>query len=177
MLNYLTLGLPLLLLAALWPPYNVLIADAFLRKKYWMILAIIFSSLLGLSTSVFLMVQGAKLANINFNLVGGIFVLALGLRLFFTKENRKKKSTIGEHVQSLWTIFVVSFIPGVFSVTAAAGILNRDVGQVITVYLAGPLLGIFLGGILMAYGVKYAKLPLNRIGGILLLFIGIVMII
>ncbi len=175
MWQYLEIGLPLLFLAAIWPPYNILIAKSLIEKDYLVTLGIIFSSFLGLSLSVFLLVGGAKLTHLPLSLMGGVIVILLGIKMIFSKE-KKEKVNIAARFQTVFTTFLLSAVPGVYALTAASGFLKGDLNQVLTVYLAGPTLGITSGGLLIAYGVRYSKLPLNKIGGILLIFIGLKMI-
>ncbi len=175
LMHYFALGIPLLFLAALWPPYNVLIAEAILRKDRWMLMAIPVSSVLGLSLSVLVIFWSARIFGIPLSLVGGIIVIALGIKMFFSSESEGEIS-LGEKLSAIFTVFVVSAIPGVYAFTAAAGLERGDWGQVLTVYLAGPVLGIVLGGVLLAYGFKLTRLPPNKVGALLLFFVGVKMI-
>jgi|Deesub1362A_J573_1020465.scaffolds.fasta_scaffold11052_3 small neutral amino acid transporter SnatA (MarC family) len=174
-LSYLLLGISLLFLAAIWPPYNVFIAESIVKKDKWMLFAIPVSSVLGLTLSVLMIFWGAEVLGFSLSIIGGIVVILLGIKMFFSPPSEGKVN-LGEKVSMLFTVFLVSAIPGVYAFTAASGLQKGDLLQVLTVYLAGPIFGITLGGFLLAFGFKISKLPLNKVGSLLLLLIGIKMI-
>lgn len=173
--SYLVLGISLLFLAAIWPPYNVFIAESIVKKDKWMLFAIPSSSVLGLTLSVLMIFWGAEVLGFSLSIIGGIVVILLGIKMFFSPPSEEKVN-LGEKLSMLFTVFLVSAIPGVYAFTAASGLQKGDLLQVLTVYLAGPIFGITLGGILLAFGFKISKLPLNKVGSLLLLIIGIKMI-
>jgi small neutral amino acid transporter SnatA (MarC family) len=174
-LSYLALGISLLLLAAVWPPYNVFIAESIIKNDKWMLFAIPLSSILGLTLSVLMIFWGAQILGVSLSIIGGVVVIFLGIKMFFSPPSGEKVN-LGERLSMLFTVFLVSAIPGVYAFTAASGLQKGDLFQVLTVYLAGPVLGITLGGFLLAFGFKISKLPLNKVGAFLLFVIGLKMI-
>ncbi|MCL5291902.1 MAG: hypothetical protein M1548_05145 [Actinobacteria bacterium] len=52
---------------------------------------------------------------------------------------------------------------------------KRDFLQTAVVWISGPA-GILLGGVLLAYGVRFIELPIDKIGGTLILLIGLKML-
>jgi hypothetical protein len=83
---------------------------------------------------------------------------------------------VGERAEILGTAFLVSATPGVYSVTAAVGVERGDFLLILLVFMAGPILGITLGGFALHHGLKATRLPLSRIGGLILTAIGLWMV-
>ncbi len=175
MWRYLALGVPLLFLAAIWPPYNVFLAYFFSKKDFKTALGIILSSSVGLSLSVVLIFLGGRFANLPLNFIGAAIVGFLGVKMLFNQPVNTKFEVVSR-MEAISSTFFLSFIPGVFAFTAASGLYRGEIGQLITVFLAGPVLGISLGGLLLYLGVSLFKLPLNKIGGLLLIAIAIYML-
>ncbi|MHB0976778.1 MAG: hypothetical protein ACYC1U_06245 [Candidatus Aquicultorales bacterium] len=178
MFSYITLSLSLVALAAIWPPYNVYIADALGRKDRITVALIVVAAVLGLSVSSFLVAAGASLTKLPLGKIGGAFVVFTGVRLLLSKAPAREES-VGKAVRSREAVaasFLISATPGVYAVTVAHGIAKNDLLQALAAFIGGPL-GILLGGILLSAGLRMFALPVEKIGGSIVLAIGAWMII
>ncbi len=173
---HLTIFLTLLGLAALWPPYNIFIARALGQGDYLTAALTPVVSSVGLAIITAAMVAGASLVNLPLSLVGGIFVLLMGLRMLWKAPSHDAGLGTVEKAGMLGTVFLISLMPGVYSVTAAMGVQEGDYLLTALVFLAGPTLGITLGGVVLHHGFRATRLPLARVGGAVLAGIGLWMI-
>jgi hypothetical protein len=173
----LILFLSLLGLAALWPPYNIFIARALEEGDYLTVVLTPLVSTLGLSIITVALALGAGLTNLPLSPLGGAFVGLMGLRMLMRKSVEGSEGlAVGERAEILGTAFLVSATPGVYSVTAAVGVERGDFLLILLVFMAGPILGITLGGFALHHGLKATRLPLSRIGGLILTAIGLWMV-
>ncbi|HEY3374111.1 MAG TPA: hypothetical protein VGK02_03495 [Candidatus Aquicultor sp.] len=178
MLVYLTLGSTLLFISAAWPPYNVYIADALVRKDRLTVVLIVLAAFFGLMVPTTVIVAGASLASIPLGKIGGAFVLFTGIRMFFKHPESEVKT--GEEArtktnrEAIVTSLLISMVPGIYAVLAAEGITKHDLLQTVIVFICGPT-GVLLGGLLLAYGIRFINLPIDKIGGVLIVLISLKM--
>lgn len=133
MWRYLAIGIPLLFLAAIWPPYNVFLAYFFSKKDFKAALDIVLSSSTGLALSVTLILFGSRFANLTLNFIGAAIVDFLGVKMFFSQPVKQQLEVVSR-IEAISSPFFLSFIPGVFAFTAAADLYRGEVGQLITVF-------------------------------------------
>jgi hypothetical protein len=180
MFELIGLGLTLFILAALWPPYNVFIAQAFSEKNPLLYFSVILPSLCGLFTGGTIIGIGTKLLGIPLELFGGIFILGIGVKMLLPKKNQDSdiefKKKLSNSIQAAFSCFFMSAMPGVFTVALATALNPVNIPQILAVTFFGATLGNTAGGILLYKGTKLMNLPLKKIGGILLLFIGVLTI-
>lgn len=174
MLNTLSLGFSLMFLAAVFPPYNVYIAQSINESNYKKYFMIIVFSVIGLALGGFMIFYGSKMLGFPIELLGGAIIFYLGLRMFIKKEEESAdydSMQLADSLSGAFSCMLMSMVPGAFSLTVAKGIANSDLFLVLTVFLAGPILGTTLGGLLLYKGTQVSRLPLNKVGGIMLFFV------
>lgn len=181
MLDNLVLGVTLLFLAAAWPPYNVYIAEALNNKDRRTVSMILAATVTGLGLGTALVVGGVSATNLPLVKLGGVVVLISGVRMLLSRPALKDstaatKPKTGVDRGPIFTSFLISATPGVYALLAAQGITKHDLLQTVTVFVSGPT-GCFVGGLLLAYGVRFVKMPMHLIGGVLVILISIKMIV
>ena len=87
MLNTVSIAVSLFFLAAVFPPYNVYIAQSIRHKNFRQYFLIIVFSILGLTIGSLLIFFGSELIGLPIELVGGGIILYLAIKMFFTEEN------------------------------------------------------------------------------------------
>ncbi|MDI6816113.1 MAG: hypothetical protein QME41_02825 [Actinomycetota bacterium] len=179
MLAYFGLALSILFLSAAWPPHNVYVADALARNDKRTVVLIALAVLAGVSLSTALVAVGASLAKIPLSTIGGIIVAITGIRMLFRASFEKKAAEAEGHDKPkrdvIITAFVLALNPGPYAIIAAEGIAKKDFVQTAIVIVCDPV-GVVAGGILLGYGIRFVKLPLNIIGGVIVILIGLKMI-
>lgn len=179
MWEMISLGTTLFFLAAIWPPYNVFIAQSLSEKNLLLYLLVVIPGIGGLMVGGLLLGYGTKLLGIPLELIGGIFILGVALRMLWPKKNQSTaeafKKKVSGSIQAALSCFLMSIMPGVFTVSMGTAISTANMALFFAVFI-GSTLGIHIGGILLYKGAAFAKLPLDKLGGVLLLFIGILTI-
>jgi len=179
LLAYFGLALSILFLSAAWPPHNVYVADALARNDKRTVIFIALAVLAGVSLSTALVAVGASLAKIPLSTIGGIIVIITGIRMLFRGSFEKKAAEAEGHGKPkrdvIITAFVLALNPGPYAIIAAEGIAKQDFVQTAIVIACDPV-GVVAGGMLLGYGIRFVKLPLNIIGGIIVILIGLKMI-
>ena len=172
MLDTVGIGASLFFLAAVFPPYNVYIAESIGQRNLKKYMMIVLFSVFGLSigsTAIFL---GSRMIGASVELIGAIVILYLAVKMFLKKEETEITAReIKENLTGAISCMIMSMLPGAYSITVAKGLANMDFLLVSTVFLAGPILGISFGGLLLYKGTKVSRLPLNKVGGLLLFFV------
>jgi hypothetical protein len=180
MWEVISLGATLFFIASVFPPYNVFIAQSISEKNLLLYLSTMIPSLSGLFLGGLLLGYGSILLGLPLELIGGVFIIVVGLRMLWPKKNQLKDDRLKKKVtgsaQAALSCFLLSFMPGVFTIAMGTAFNTANFPQVLTVSL-GAALGINLGGILLFKGAKLAHLPLDKLGGVLLLFVGVLTII
>lgn len=174
MLSSLSMGLSLMFLAAVFPPYNVYIAQSIKESNFKKYLIIIVFSVLGLAIGGFLVFYGSKLLGFPVELLGGVVIFYLAVKMFLKKEDESvnyESAQLADSLSGALSCMLMSMLPGAFSLTIAKGLANSDLFLVLVVFLAGPILGTSLGGFLLYKGTQVSRLPLNKVGGIMLFFV------
>lgn len=169
------LGGTLFLLAAIYPPYNVFIAQSFSEKNLILYLIVVVSSIVGVILGGLILEYGTKLLRLPLELIGGIFIIVVGLRMLWPKKSPANgeilKEKVSVSIEAAFSCFLMSIMPGVFTISMGTALSTSNAAQISAV-LIGATLGINSGGILLYKGAALANLPLNKLGGILLLFVG-----
>lgn len=180
MFEVISLGFTLFVLAAIWPPYNVFIAQAFLEKNLVLFLSVLLPSLAGLFSGGLVLKFGTKFLGIPLELVGGIFILFIAVKMLWPKKSANNvdafKRKFSGSIQASLSCYLMSCMPGVFTVSMATAMSPINIPQILAVTLFGATLGNIAGGFLLYKGAKLAHLPLDKIGGILLIFLGLLTI-
>ena len=174
-----SLGATLFIIATVFPPYNVFIAQSISERNLFLYLSTMIPALSGLFLGGILLDYGTKFLGLPLELIGGIFIILVGLRMLLFKkipagENHQEdqlKQKVSGSAQAAISCFLMSLMPGVFTVSIATGFNTLNYGQISAVFM-GAALGTNLGGILLFKGAKLAHLPLDKLGGVLLLFVG-----
>ncbi|MBS3909053.1 MAG: hypothetical protein KGZ93_05435 [Actinobacteria bacterium] len=179
LLAYFGLALSILFLSAAWPPHNVYVADALARNDRRTVALIALAVLAGVSLSTALVAAGASLAKIPLSTIGGIIICITGVRMLFRGSYEKRAAEAEVHGKSrrevIITAFILALTPGPYAIIAAEGIAKQDFAQTAIVLVCDPV-GVTAGGMLLAYGIRFVKLPLNIIGGIIVILIGLKMV-
>lgn len=176
MLNTISVVGSLFFLAAVFPPYNVYIAQAIRHKSIKQYFLIIFFSVLGLSIGSFLVYYGSEIIGFPIELVGGGIIFYLAIKMFLSEENKAaelENIELKENLSGAISCMIMSIVPGAFSISIAKAFADMDYILVALIFLAGPILGTSFGGILLHKGTKISKLPLNKVGSIMLFVISI----
>ena len=172
MLNTVGIGASLFFLAAVFPPYNVYIAQSIRQKNIRKYLMIVGFSVLGLTLGSVAIYLGSQLIGASLELVGAAVILYLAVKMFLKKEEIQiEGEELQENLTGAISCMVMSMLPGAYTVTVAKGLATMDYFLVSTVFLAGPILGISLGGVLLYKGTKVTRLPLNKVGGVMLFLV------
>lgn len=175
-----SLGGTLFFMAAVYPPYNVFIARSISEKNLFLYLSTMIPSISGLFLGGLLLGYGTKLLGLPLELIGGVFIIGVGLRMLLPKKNQPQEDRLKEKVagsaQAALSCFLMSCMPGVFTVSMGTAFNNSNITQISAVVM-GAVLGTNLGGILLFKGARLTHLPLNKLGGVLLLFVGFLTII
>ena len=172
LLQTMGIGASLFFLAAVFPPYNVYIAESISQKNLKKYLMIISFSILGLTIGGVTIYLGSQIVGASVELVGALVILYLALKMFTKKEEiAEPTAELKENFTGAISCMIMSMLPGAYSITVAKGLASMDYFLVSTVYLAGPIFGISFGGFLLYKGTKVSNLPLNKVGGLMLLFV------
>lgn len=181
-MELLTLGCTLLFLAALWPPYNVFIARAIRQRSIFLYLSVMVPSVAGQAAGAWLLVKGVGLLGIPLEFIGGGFILILAVKMFLTAEKHGEEEDdvpaidYKTALSAAFSCCVMSMIPGAFTISLAKAIEDFDIVRISVVVGMGTIAGLTVGGIMLYNGAKLAKLPLNKLGGVLLAFVGVITI-
>ncbi|MEL7564602.1 MAG: hypothetical protein AAGU27_06940 [Dehalobacterium sp.] len=176
MWEVISLGGTLFLLAVIYPPYNVFIAQSFFEKNLILYLIVVISSIIGVILGGLILEYGTRLLGLPLELLGGIFIIIVGLKMLWPKKSQSNEKKLNEQVsvsvEAAFSCFLMSVMPGVFTISMGTGLSTANAGQISAV-LIGATLGINSGGILLYKGASLANLPIDKLGGVLLLFVGI----
>lgn len=175
MLNTISVGASLFFLAAVFPPYNVYIAQSISQKNLKKYIMIVFFSVLGLGLGSAMIYWGSQKIGFPIELIGGSIIIYLAIKMFFKADENSidiKELEIKENLSGAISCMIMSMLPGAYSLTVAKGLATMDYFLVLTVFLAGPVLGTSLGGLLLYKGTKISRIPLNKVGGVMLFLVG-----
>jgi hypothetical protein len=175
LLSTVSVGASLFFLAAVFPPYNVYIAQSISQKNLKKYLMIVAFSVLGLAIGSTMIYFGSQMIGFPIELIGGGIILYLAIKMFFKKEadpDEINSLELKENLSGAISCMIMSMLPGAYSITVAKGLATLDFFLVATVFLAGPILGTSFGGVLLYKGTKVSRIPLNKVGSILLLLVG-----
>jgi len=176
-IGYIVLLATLLLLGITYGAPIMVFSAELLEKKDWRgLLFIMLALTVGVLVPTSIMILGASLTRIPFSLIGGVFMLFIGLRIFFTKAKTEDgvKKVFNTRLEAATTAFLVSLPPGSFSISAAQGYLTHDLIKVFIVFLAGPL-AVVIGAPLYLHGFKLLKLPIHKVAGLLVIIMATIM--
>lgn len=177
MLNNVSVVASLFFLAAVFPPYNVYIAQAISHKNIRQYFMIIIFSLIGLAIGSLLMLFGSEVLGLPIELVGGGIIFYLAVKMFFTEESdpsQVENMELKDDLSGAISCMIMSMLPGAFSITIAKALVDMNYFLAAAIFLFGPILGTSFGGFLLYKGTKLSNLPLNKVGSIMLFVISMV---